>query len=392
MKNMTMKMKMPDLVLGVALGIGLLGLGAATALAGPKFELQEVEAPAGKEVHCADLNNLGQVVGYIYDEGDILASEAFVWEDGVMTILPSPDGFDSVVATSIDDRGGVLGWYRDWDANRFLMIRPIRWVKGELQMINPVFKDVWAMVDVSPDGKNFFSNQTPFDDQTPGWKNEFGWVDEADFTAKSGDSRIPILYRKGQTKILGAVMGGHSAYCMDMNNAGVAVGQAEVTGHRQTDGFRWDPKQGMVLIDKGGFRAVFPQAINNNGKVVGHAWQSAAGDINSDHRQRSFIWQDGRMEILKTPIEQYHSSAQDINDHGVVVGYYGKQQENWYVASGAWAYLNGESYDLNDVIPANLGWDLTRAMRVNNAGMMMVSEHTGPGFNDDRWAVLVPIK
>ncbi len=72
-----------------------------------------------------DINNAGQVVGW--SETDVAALWAFVWENGVMSALPSlPDGYPESSARGINQNGIVVGY--QWDSA--ISRQAVRWDLG----------------------------------------------------------------------------------------------------------------------------------------------------------------------------------------------------------------------------------------------------------------------
>jgi probable HAF family extracellular repeat protein len=63
---------------------------------------------------AAGINDSGQVVGTAYtgtyDANGVAVSQAFVWQDGVMTSLGTLPGYSFTVAAGINDAGVVVGW------------------------------------------------------------------------------------------------------------------------------------------------------------------------------------------------------------------------------------------------------------------------------------------
>lgn len=81
--------------------------------------------------------------------------------------------------------------------------------------------------------------------------------------------------------------------------------------------------------------------------------------------------------------------AYAINDHGVIVG-----QTYGVDASGdpfdhAFVYLNGQFQDLNTLIPAGSGWELTDATAVNDSGQILV-DAVNTANGDSHAFVLTP--
>jgi probable HAF family extracellular repeat protein len=57
------------------------------------------------------VNASGQVVGVSISEGDNWDFHPFIWENGVLTPLPLPDGCQDGEVTSINALGQIVGWY-----------------------------------------------------------------------------------------------------------------------------------------------------------------------------------------------------------------------------------------------------------------------------------------
>ncbi len=62
-----------------------------------------------------------------------------------------------------------------------------------------------------------------------------------------------------------------------------------------------------------------------------------------------------------------YSAAFGINDRGKVVGYAYTSNESRH----AFVWRDGTMIDLNNLIPANSGWELTDARDINNNGQIV---------------------
>jgi probable HAF family extracellular repeat protein len=101
-------------------------------------------------------------------------------------------------------------------------------------------------------------------------------------------------------------------------------------------------------------------AINDSGQVVGYSY--LAGDQN----YHAFLYKEGKMTDLLT-LGGPSSVAKGINKSGQVVGYSDTESGEWH------AFLYDESanpkmQDLNDLIPADLGWTINGATAINSDG------------------------
>jgi probable HAF family extracellular repeat protein len=109
----------------------------------------------------------------------------------------------------------------------------------------------------------------------------------------------------------------------------------------------------------GGSRS-WASAINDSGEVVGYS--NLAGDQN----KHAFLYKDGKMTDLLT-LGGTSSEAKGINKSGQVVGW----SDNSSGERRAFLYdsTNGMK-DLNDLIPAGLGWSIDEATAINNNGQI----------------------
>jgi probable HAF family extracellular repeat protein len=78
----------------------------------------------------------------------------------------------------------------------------------------------------------------------------------------------------------------------------------------------------------------------------------------------------------------YRDAALDINDKGQVVG--SKHCGSNPIVYQTYIYQDGVTTDLNTLLPANSGWELTRVYAINNVGQILVSGNKG-------YALLTPV-
>jgi probable HAF family extracellular repeat protein len=221
-----------------------------------------------------------------------------------------------------------------------------------------------------------------------------------------------FLYSNGNVTDLGS-LGGQSAAAFDLNNAGQITGYATladnstqhaflITGGKMQDigtlggtnsGGRGVNSSGSVtgssevagctasfcskhaflysngkMTDLGllpGGASSFGIAVNDRNDVVG--W----GDSNNDGRAvRGIIWSGGNMTALDPLPNRDQSSANGINNGGVVVGASGSASTRGADAH-AIIYANGKMQDLNDLIPSDSGWTLQMASDINDKGQIV---------------------
>ncbi len=97
----------------------------------------------------------------------------------------------------------------------------------------------------------------------------------------------------------------------DLNDAGIIVGSADDAQGRER-AVRWVDGTPEDLGTLGGERAT-ALGINQRGQIVGVS--ETEGDL------QGFLWEDGIMTALPPGPEAGFAYAEDINDHGVVVGW-----------------------------------------------------------------------
>ena len=126
---------------------------------------------------------------------------------------------------------------------------------------------------------------------------------------------------------------------------------------------------GPFLYSNGTFLFFEPsgstQDINDSGHIVGHRGG------NDDGSGRAYLFSGNTVQDLGTLTAQHKfSMALAINNSGQIVGFsspsfFSSEGERAFVVSG------GVMQDLNNLIPLNSGWVLTRANAINNAGQIV---------------------
>ncbi len=166
-----------------------------------------------------------------------------------------------------------------------------------------------------------------------------------------------FLWQEGQLAGLGALGGCWSA-AYAINAAGQAVGWAETADGRLL-AFRWQGGQMTELGTLGGATSM-AYAINDLGQAVGYA-------ATADGTDRAFLADvNGSLLDLGSLSAGGYSVAYGIDDAGLVVG-------EALAADGtvhAFLWQDGSMVDLNDLIPPDSGWVLSRAYSVNEAGQI----------------------
>jgi probable HAF family extracellular repeat protein len=163
---------------------------------------------------------------------------------------------------------------------------------------------------------------------------------------------------------LGSLSTGRS-YAYSINDAGRVVGWSQVEGMSGYRAFKWKEETGIAELEGNPGLPSVAYAINNAGNICG-----ASGTL--WNVLRAALWTTDDVIDLGTIADMSFSSGQDLNDIGHVVGW-SYPAARCKVRSGQaviWDRQNGMQ-DLNTLISPDSGWQLHKAMGVNNDGRIV---------------------
>ena len=126
-------------------------------------------------------------------------------------------------------------------------------------------------------------------------------------------------------------------------------------------------------------------SLNNTGSIA-YTTDLPAEDVLPDDDQsviRAVLWKDGELVELET-LGGRNSGAHDINDRGQIVGW----SETEAGAEHACIWEDGSVRDLNDLLPARLGFSLARALGINEAGVIVAQSLDTQAFGT--YVMLIP--
>ncbi len=233
----------------------------------------------------------------------------FLWQDGVMTELPTLGG-DNGVAISINNQGEVAGFAQNNTRDAgcpVAQFKPVIWVDGKVQQL--------PIPNGDPDGAAWAINDNGQAVGVSGPCAPFDPIAQVYFVFAHA-----LLWQNGVATDLGTLggapgFGGNHACAI--NNQGQAIGHADYNG--TTHGFLW---QNGVMADLGtlsGDSASLALGINDGGEIVGIS-------LDADFNSRAFLWQNGAMTDLNTlvganPARLYLQQAESINARGEITGF-----------------------------------------------------------------------
>src|SRR5262245_45844555 len=196
--------------------------------------------------------------------------------------------------------------------------------------------------------------------QTFGSANDINSSNVIVGSVNGGSAQIAFMSSGGiSTQINTLTPGG--AYCVTLfsiNDAGIAVGQGlDPANPARNIGFIYDTTADTA--------SEVPPLAGKNGAIafdVSEAGQIVGVSMQNQGTGTAFYWSQGTGSVAIPLVAGTSSnSARGVNSAGLVVGNAGGQ------FSVPWLWDGTQSYRLQDLIPANSGWDLS--MNTSNSAM-----------------------
>ncbi len=250
----------------------------------------------------------------------------FMWQDGVMTALPTLGGFQGF-ATSVNNAGQVVGWAEtpvfDPTCNppQKLQFRAVMWdtKNGTLKQLRPLPGDsTSAATGINDKGQ------------------AVGISGDCDIAVGQLSARHSVLWDKDAAINIGDLGGDAWHTPMDIDNAGDVVGFSNPRG---VVGIDFNP-HAFLWTKAGGIRDLrtLPGDDNSQGLGVNSSLQVVG--VSSGAINRAFLWENGVMQDLNGLVGPNFPDrlivAQHINEDGVIVGravLHGTNQQVPFVAT-----------------------------------------------------------
>ena len=291
----------------------------------------------GANVQPTHINDSGAVVGS-------LGTTAFLWQAGSLTQFAPLSGYDSAVASWINNNGEIVGTSYTRASDN--MDRATRFVPGStaVDLGAPPGGDDTAAYAVNDNG-TIVGGAAPLQSMGVRW------------------SGITTFDGRGNATVLSGNDGGE-AYAI--NNAGEYVGACMCYGDfpgTNTMAFKAVPFSTLPTPGTSNLAS----GINNNGDIIGYF---NGGSDSGAIADGWILYNNGTVKELDAPgIATGPGSLQAmaLNDNDWVVGTYSDQ---YFTGTHAFVYLD-RMVDLNTLLPANSGWTLTNGTSVNVWGQIV---------------------
>lgn len=234
----------------------------------------------------------------------------FVWQDGVMTGLPTLGGYQGF-ATSVNNLGQAVGWAETpvhdptCNAPQVLQFRAVLWDtrKGTTRELPPLPGD-------STSAATGMNNRGQV----------VGISGDCDIAVGQLSARHSVLWEKNTVIDIGDLGGDAWHTPMDIDDAGDVAGFSNPLG---IIGIDFNP-HAFLWTESGGIRdlGTLPGDANSQGLGVNSSLQVVG--VSSGALNRAFLWENGVMQDLNSLVGSNFPDllivAQHINEEGVIVG------------------------------------------------------------------------
>lgn len=288
-------------------------------------------------------NDSGVVVGRLGYDFDEHYSDAFIWKQGVVTLLPGLAG-TRTSAVAINGGGQVIGHSQDINGST----RAVTWVNGvrkRLPDLNP------SLPQSKASGINVTGRIVGGSLDSEGRWHAVRWAN-------------------GKIVDLNPAIGAVSSFATAINRKGQIVGWAVLD--ESVDyytAFMYEAGAVQFLPDLGGHIEMTPAAINDAGQIVGRGRAASRA-------YRAFLWSEGVMKDLGS-LNGAYSWATGINNSGQVVG-----TTSTSVGNRAFSWKNGVMTELGT---SDSTWPrpTSEGNAINNKGQILGV--TGDDRSSWRW-------
>jgi probable HAF family extracellular repeat protein len=336
------------------------------------------------------INDRGQVAGQANKAGDAV-SRAALWMRGASTpidlgSLGGPNT-NSAVAWPVKSTNGLIVGISDTNDDNPLgeafscwpffapgvptrkICKGFRWEKGLMTALPPF-----------PGGYNSYATAANNRGQIVGWAENGVHDSTCNPLFQVLQFRALIWEPNGEMRELPPLPGDSTSAATAINDRGQVVGISGACGVAVGDvsaahAVIWDNGVPTRIDDFGGHTWNTPNAINNDGVVVGF---SLPADKEGTRFFRAFVWtKEAGTKMLDQIDGDVRSSASAINDDGQIVGF--SRTAGAVLRAVIWENADAKVKNLNDLTTPGSPY-LRIAGDINNAGRIIGNTGDGRGF------------
>ncbi|MBN1766093.1 MAG: DUF3466 family protein [Sedimentisphaerales bacterium] len=337
-----MSKNLPALLISILLLTGLCSAG--------QYEIIDLGPQSGFYIYIwrpLSINDMEQVVGTSPQE--VKEYNAFIWENDQTRYIPADDenqnwangiSSNSIIVGGESDGFNTLPFYEKDGSKTYLPTLPNK-LYGEAMAANANGVIVGYVADIMS-----------------------SWLSTA------------AIWQDGELFTLPKLSAGDTYnMAVDINDNGQIIGYSGSTTSKQA--FLWQDDQIQDLGTLSGDVGAMPEAINNDGVVVGYS-------LDGGNLKKAFLWENGVMVSL--PHNGVQSQANGINDERQAAGtVYISDEESFAVL-----WENNSMLDLNSQLPEGSGWILSQADDINDAGWI-VGVGTNPEGESNHGFLMIPV-
>jgi probable HAF family extracellular repeat protein len=203
---------------------------------------------------------------------------------------------------------------------------------------------------------------------------------------QDGPPITAFSYYRGRHKELGTLLPGTSSFACAVNNRGQVVGAAQYQTNLDDSPillhhaviFKKNGVEDLGALE--GASTSIATGINDRGTVIGYSSVSQTTEDGPISYRRGFVYRDGVMQQLYPLPGHVLSEPKSINRRNQIVGYSSEEFSEVGDEQRAVLFLNGETFDLNNLIPPDSEVELREALSINDRGVIAAIGNFGESF------------